>query len=151
MQNMATKSTKIRQLSEQLKKGKPLPLEKVGYMLKEIRKTLGMTQKQMAKKLNISRQAVTKLEKKMQTANIKTLEKYASMLECHILFAVVSETGIEKIIERQAKKTALRILGHSYANMALEKQSPGKKAWQNELKELIGELSLNPDSSLWED
>jgi predicted DNA-binding mobile mystery protein A len=148
---VSTKVLKLRQISELIKSGSPLPMEKIGQRLKDIRKTLGMTQKQMARKMGISRQAVTQLEKKMESANLKTLEKYSDIFKCRLLMGIVSTVPLEKIIQSQARKTAERILKRTYATMALEKQAPGDKAYREELEELARELALNPNSSLWEE
>jgi predicted DNA-binding mobile mystery protein A len=148
---MSIKSLKLRQISESIKSGTSFPLEKIGQRLIDLRKTLGMSQKQVALKLGITRQAVTKLEKNMESANLKTLEKYTAIFKCRLLLGIVSSEPLEEMIRKQARKTAERMLARTHANMALEKQAPGRKAYLEELDELTRELAQNPDSALWEE
>ncbi|MCK5242195.1 helix-turn-helix domain-containing protein [bacterium] len=148
---MTTSALKIRQLSELTKSGNPMPVFKFGRRLKDIRKSLGMTQKQVAKRLGITRQAVTKLEKNLSSANLQTLERYISIFNGYLLMSVSLPVTLEEMIQRQAGKTAERILKRTYANMALENQAPDDKTYHKELDELTRELTKNPNASLWEE
>jgi len=142
------KQLKREQLSEN---SIPLPVTDVSARLRDIRKALGLTQKQVASILNVPRPAVTRIEKNAESSSLKTLKRLANALHCELMVVVVSREPLDKLIKKQAYKKAVTILKQTYSNMAMEKQSPGKKNYEKRLKELTEELSSNPDSSLWED
>lgn len=51
------------------------------YMIKEYREELGLTQEELSKKANVSRQIIYRLENDMETVtSTKTLEKIANAL-----------------------------------------------------------------------
>jgi hypothetical protein len=58
---------------------------------------------------------------------------------------------LEQIIQKRAGITAKKMLNRTFSNMALERQSPNKEAYEYQLKKLAGELASNPKSVLWEE
>ena len=148
MKKKNLKKIKLEQLSENTF---PIPINSNGVRLKNIRQSLGLTQKQVASMLNIPRPAVSRIERNAQASSLKTLAKIANALHCEFMGAIVSKESFQSIIERQAYKKASLILKQTYANMAMEKQAPSKNTYEKRLKELTEELASNPNSSLWED
>lgn len=60
---------------------------KIGVLLKEARHKAGMTQQQIAEKLNTTRSAISRLENQSKDIRLSTLEKFASALgkKIHII------------------------------------------------------------------
>ena len=72
-------------------------------------------------------------------------------LGCNFSGLLTSDKDLTEIINQQAKKKAEQMLKRTFAHMAMEKQSPEKKAYDFQLKKLIAELAANPGPELWEE
>jgi len=145
------KDLKREQLSEELKAGVPVPVSKLGQRLQDIREALGLTQKQLAKKLKTSQAQVSRIEDDPSDSTLKSLDKLVTALGCNFSGLLTSDKDLTEIINQQAKKKAEQMLKRTFANMAMEKQSPEKKAYDFQLKKLIAELVANPGPELWEE
>jgi len=142
---------KRKQLSEELKAGVPVPISKLAQRLRDIREALGLTQKQLAKKLKTSQAQISRIEDDPSDSTLKSLDKLVTALGCNFSGLLTSDKDLTEIINQQAKKKAEQMLKRTFANMAMEKQSPEKKAYDFQLKKLIAELAANPGSKLWEE
>jgi predicted DNA-binding mobile mystery protein A len=149
MSNM--KKLKLKQISEAVKEGKAVPIEKIGHRLRDVRKVLGMTQKQLAKRLKISQPLLSSIEDNTGSCSLKTIAKVAAALECDFLGVIASKRDLEVMIAEQARKRAKALLDRSLANMALEKQAPVKKGYKYYLESIIKELASDPRPELWEE
>ncbi|MBI5698725.1 helix-turn-helix domain-containing protein [Candidatus Saganbacteria bacterium] len=144
------KGLKLKQISDAVKEGRPLPAEKIGQRIRDIREALGMTQKQLSKRLKISQPLLSRIEENAESCAVKTLVKIAGGLECEFMGVMVSKEGLEKIINKQAEIKARNMLKRTFATMAMEKQAPTDNAFDYQLKKLIEELANNPGPNLWE-
>lgn len=143
------KGLKLKQLSAAVKEGRAVPIEKLGQRLRDIREALGMTQKQLAKRIRISQPLLSRIEENAENCTLKTIIKVARALECDFLGVVAARTSLEAMIGRQAEMKAKNILKMTFANMAMEEQQPGKKEYDYQLNKLISELTANPGPELW--
>jgi DNA-binding XRE family transcriptional regulator len=64
----------------------------IGCKIKHLRKEGGLTQKELAKKLNISQQIISRIESGRQNVSLLTLENIASKLEVKINFSFSKDT-----------------------------------------------------------
>ncbi|MCX5750769.1 MAG: helix-turn-helix domain-containing protein [Candidatus Saganbacteria bacterium] len=142
---------RLKQLSEAVKEGRPVPVEKVGERLRDIREALGMTQKQLSKRLKISQPMLSKIEENTGSCALQTIAKVAAALECNFLGALDSKSTLETMIKKQAERKAQSLVKRTFANMAMEEQAPEKKAYEYQLKKLTEELIANPGPELWEE
>ena len=145
------KKLRLKQLSEMLIKADSIPVNSLGSRLKDIRKAMGITQKQLSKKTGMDQSVIAKIEKDASSSSFKSISRIAAALNCEFMGAIVSKLPLEEAVKNQAEKKAKKILDHTFSNMAMENQNPGKKSYEERLKELIEEYMDNPDSSLWED
>jgi len=58
---------------------------KVGVMLKSARKNAGLTQEQIATKLNTNKTAISRIENHAEDIKLSTLEKYAKSLNKNLV------------------------------------------------------------------
>jgi predicted DNA-binding mobile mystery protein A len=145
------KGLKLKQLSEAVKEGRSVPVDKIGQRLCDIRRTLGMTQKQLAKRIRISQPLLSRIEDNVESCTLKTVVRVARALECDFLGALVSENTLEAIIKRQAEKKAKNMIKRTFGSMAMEQQAPENKAYEYQVKKLTEELGANPGPMLWEE
>ncbi|HSU16459.1 helix-turn-helix transcriptional regulator [Longimicrobium sp.] len=57
---------------------------KIGILLREARKEAGLTQEEMAKRLNTKKSAISRLENRASDIRLSTLERYARALGCRL-------------------------------------------------------------------
>lgn len=121
--------------------------------VRTIRKTLGMTAKQLAKRLNVNRSRVVKVEHaELEGAlTIRTLQEVAEALNCKLVYALIPQTSLRELIEQQARKIAEKRINRVAHSMLLEKQSVGSAAEQEQLAELINELLSGSFKNLWDE
>lgn len=145
------KSLKLKQIVAAIERKTLIPVEKIGQRLRDVREVLGMTQKQMARKLKVSQSAISQIEENIESSKLKTILKLARALECEFMGAIVSRVSLEKIIKKHAEKAAKRLLNRIFASMALEKQAPSERSYRYQLKRLTQELAADPGPELWEE
>jgi transcriptional regulator with XRE-family HTH domain len=151
MKSTTLKRLKFKQIMEQVKNRTLIPVSTLGSFIKDMRSVLGMSQRQMAKKLDLSAPTLNKIEKNIESSSFKTVNKVLSVIECELMVSVVEKKPISQFIKDRAYFKASDLLSRTYANMAMEKQSPSKKDYEKRLKEFVEELESNPNHSLWED
>ena len=142
---------KLRQVSESLQKKNLFPAYSIGLHIRYIRDALGMSQRQLAKRLGMTQQAINKIENSAGVMTIKTLNKTAQALGLHAMIALVSDTTLETVIKEQAMKKAGALIKRTEATMAMEKQPVSKNSYKKSYDELVAEFVNNPAPSLWED
>jgi len=148
---MPFKDLKRKQLAASIAGKQLLPIDKLGQRLKDFREALGMTQKQLAKRLKISQSAVSQIEENILSSTLKTITKITAALDCELLGTISSRLPLEKRLLIQAEKVAKRMLNRTFSNMAMEKQAPTKEAYNYQLKKLVNELIADPGPELWEE
>ncbi len=148
---MALKKLKFKHIAESIEKNDPVTIEKLGQRIKDIREILGMTQAQMAKRLDIKQPSLSEMEDNIENSKLSTVLKMVKALECEFKGVIVSKKPIKKMLCERAEKVAKRIVKRTYANMAMEEQSPNRAAYQDELKRVAEELIAKPGPELWED
>lgn len=126
------------------------PRPKSGW-IRAIREALGMTTSQLAQRMGIQQSGVSLLEQRevAKTISLETLERAAQALNCKVIYAVVPDESLEKIVDNQALESAKRILQKTLHTMELESQSTGAAETQLHLQELSTEIKNKLDSRLW--
>ncbi len=119
--------------------------------IRAVRKSLGMSVRQLATRMGVTQQALSQLEAKELggTVSIKTLRKAAEALNCRLVYALVpNDGGLQGILDKQALMKAKDIVSAVDHTMQLEAQGVGNL--QQKIKETAEELAKNPNSKLWE-
>jgi predicted DNA-binding mobile mystery protein A len=142
---------KLKQVSESLQRKEIFPAYSIGLHIRYIRDALGMSQRQLAKRLGITQQGINKIENNTGAMTIKTLNKVAQALNLHAMIALVSDRTLESVIKEQAMKKAGALIKRTEATMAMEKQAVSKSSYKKSYDELIADFVNNPAPSLWED
>ncbi|OGC11236.1 hypothetical protein A3K48_01770 [candidate division WOR-1 bacterium RIFOXYA12_FULL_52_29] len=142
---------KLKQVSIAVNEGRPIPVEKLGQWIRDVREALGMTQKQLSKRLHLAQSSLSRIEENAKSCTINTLAKIATGLQCEFMGVLISKDGLENIIKLRAEIKAKEILKQTFANMAMEKQMPDNNAYIYQLKKLTEELTNNPGPNLWEE
>lgn len=143
----------LRRLDEKLAATKPVerftPPSK-GW-IRAIRDALGMSGAQLGKRLGVAQQTVTAIEKSEATGTIQiqTLRKVADALGGRLVYAIVPDTSLEAMIQKQAREIALKALTRVSHTMRLEDQATSKADLEARIEDYIrNELR---DRDLWSD
>ena len=119
--------------------------------VRAIRDALGMTARQLAGRLGVSQQSVTRIENHELSGavTIKTMRRVAEGLDCVFVCGFVPKSSLEATLRKQAERLASGRLARASQTMALEDQ--GLSAGENKkvLSEMVDEIVDELPSNLW--
>jgi len=121
--------------------------------LRTVRKALGMSGAQLAKKAGVTRARAAQAEKAGLSggATLKSMQAMAEAMGCRFVYAIVPEKRIEDVITAQARKKAVALVGTASTHMALESQTlPNEKIVQ-EIERLTREIARDMPPDFWSD
>ncbi|MFT5274392.1 MAG: putative DNA-binding mobile mystery protein A, partial [Saprospiraceae bacterium] len=120
--------------------------------LKAIRESLGMTTSQFAKRNGVSQSRAVEIEKSEVSGSltIDSLERGALALNCRLVYALVPENSLDKMVEERATKLALSRIQSINHTMALEDQQIDAEAQHEQVLALARKLAEKSGSELWE-
>lgn len=123
-----------------------LSLPSEGWMY-NIRQALGISLKQLGKKMKLTPAGVKEMEKreKNSSVSLKSLNDFASALDLKFIYAFVPKNGsFEKMIEKRAYEIAEHIVLKTSHSMSLEAQQNNpariKKAISDRAQQIIHEM-----------
>lgn len=121
--------------------------------IKAIREALGMTTRQLAKRVDVSQSRVVAIEKAEITGSITldSLDRAARALNCRLVYTLVPITSLDQMVNDRALKLAANRLQSVSHTMALEDQRVETDTEQDQVRELAKKLLEKPGSTLWED
>jgi len=143
------------QLDETMKRFKSLktaPIPKKGW-IRAIRDTLGMTGKQLAKRMNVNQQRVARIEQdeKLGKVTLNTMCSAAQAMDCVFVYCVVPINSLEQTVRNQAESVAKKRMNRSNQMMRLEKQELNEKEKEKALESLIDDITNEMPKSLWDE
>ena len=147
---MARKSIDKRLM--ELRKSSVLTRPSRGW-IKAIREALGMTSRQLARRLGVSQPRVSEVEKAEVAGSLTmdSLQRAANALDCQLVYAFIPRQPLHKLVEEQAAKLARVRLSAAAHSMALEDQSVDRADTRAQLDMLIKKLAENEGAALWEE
>ena len=143
-----------RQTASKISKLKPLRSVATpnGGWIRAIRSALGLTAGQLARRVGIKRQAITRLERAELTGSVRieTMRRVAEGLDCVFVYAMIPKTSLERTVTDQARKVAMSQLARTSHTMELEDQGLDADAQQSMLDFMVSEIVRNPPRNLWD-
>jgi len=117
-----------------------------------VRDALGMTARQLARRMGVAQQAVARIEKDelAGSVTIKTMQRVAERLDCSFVYAFVPHSTLDAALRKQAHTVATKRLAQANHTMALEAQSLSTDENKRVLSEMIDELVDTVPSALWD-
>jgi len=121
--------------------------------IRTVRKALGMSGAQLAKRMGHTRARVAQAEKAELDGGVtlKSMQAAAEAMGCRFVYAIVPPASVENVIMEQARKKALATIGVASKHMALENQTVQDSRTQQEIARLANELIYEMPSDFWED
>lgn len=146
--NLAT----LKQLDCQLTALKGLEAPKEGWV-RSLRKALGLTIRQLAKRLGVGPSRVVKIESSEVDGAITlhSLKAVAAALDCRLVYGFVPNSSFEGLIRARAKAVARAQVKRSSHTMDLEAQSVSAQWLNSQIDELSEELLRASWKRLWEE
>ncbi len=151
MKNENYRKLELENLSQSLVSESTITIGDLGQKIRSLRKALGMTQKQLAKKIQTKQPLIARIEKDASSCSLKTLSAIIHALGFEFKTSITSERNIQNIINNRAKLKAQQLVNRTSANMALEKQQINESDVEQRISELAKEMANNPKPELWED
>ena len=118
-----------------------------------VRKSLGMSAAQLGRIVNRTRANISNIEKSEinERTTLQTMQTLAEAMGCKFVYAIVpAEGSIEDVLQNQARKKALALVGEASTHMALEKQALSDEKLEAEVQRITRELLDNQPSDFWE-
>jgi len=129
-----------------------LPSIPRGGWIRAIRKAIGMTSEQLAKRLQVTRQAVNDAERR-EAANEMTLaqlRRFAAALDCEFVYALVPRRPLRDVVERRAEMLANAEVAKVSHSMALEAQGTDQILVSEHVEQVKRHLLAQRWSRLWD-
>lgn len=140
----------LKQLDAQLQINALFSRPKNGW-IRTIRKTIGMTAKQLATRLGVERSRIIRIEsdETKDALTLKTLKSVANALSCELTYILVPREPLQKMVEKQAYKIAAEKIKRVSHHMSLEAQSLSSIQDMEKVHELKEQLVRNSFKKLW--
>ena len=121
--------------------------------IRAIRDAVGMTGQQLAKRLNINKQRVSRIEhdEKLGKVKIETLRNVAEALDCVFVHAFVPKNSLKQMVKEQAEVIAKKRMARSNQMMRLEKQELSEAEKAKAMQTIIDEIIEAMPKSLWDE
>jgi len=119
--------------------------------IRALRDALGMSGRQLGKRMGITAQSVAELERSeaLGTIRLQTLRRAAEALDCTLVYALIPNTSLAGAVEARARKLAQRELSRVSQSMALEDQAVHDADIEQRIRTYI-EQALR-DRDLWDE
>jgi len=118
-----------------------------------VRLAIGMSMRQLANRLSITRQSVLDIERREKSGSItlKSLKDVANALDMEFVYGFVPKGGtMERLIEKKAREKATEIVMRASNTMKLENQENSRQRIEKAIEERTEELINTMPKILWE-
>jgi predicted DNA-binding mobile mystery protein A len=122
--------------------------------LRTVRKALGMSGAELARKMGVTRARVTQAEHAELSGGVtlKSMQATAEAMGCRFVYVIIPSSGrIEDVITAQARKRATAIVGTASKHMALENQKLPNDKIAEEVERLTREIAQEMPPDFWSD
>ena len=147
-----------RAIREQLdKKVEPLKIFAASGMpkqgwIKAMRDALGLSARQLGKKVGLDQSRISRLEAAEKDGNLKlsSLQKISNGLGMKFVYGFVPAEPLEEMVKAQAKRIALKKLKQLNNTMRLEKQELSGDEQKKALGDMIEKICVDQPKDFWE-
>ena len=149
------KHLKIRQVDSALAPFRDIPegsRPNTGW-IRAIREASGMSLRQLALRMAVSKTTAATLEKNeaADTVKLSSLRVVGEALDCDLVYALVPRTSLEDSVRRRTRLVAERVVGRVSQSMDLEDQAIPFDERERQTSDLAEELWQEMPQRLWDD
>jgi predicted DNA-binding mobile mystery protein A len=119
---------RLSQLDRNLELARSLPPRPSGGWISSVREALGISQREVGKKMRASGQAIQQFEQAEaeDRISIRALRRVAGSMGCELVYTLVPRSGsFEELAEQPTRERAAHDAKSVLHTMALEEQKPG--------------------------
>ena len=119
-----------------------------------VRRALGMSGADLARRLGVTRARVSQAEKAERVGGVtlNAMNEFAAAMGCRFVYAIVPEDGdVDSLIAAQAHRKAKALVAKASTHMALEQQSLSESANAAEVERLAREMMRDMSAGFWSD
>lgn len=147
------KKLQLEQIDEQLRELKALNLQtpQSGW-INAIRTAIGMSARQLAKRLGISQQALAALEKREveESITLMKLREVGEKLDLRLVYSFVPKESLESMVKKQAREVATTIVKKTSKQMIMEDQKIADQKITKAIEERTLEIKRKMPKYLWD-
>jgi predicted DNA-binding mobile mystery protein A len=151
---MDSQLTTLSQLDRSLAafRGAKPPAVPRGGWIRAIREAIGMTTAQLAKRVHVTRQAVSDAERREAADEITLaqLRRFAAALDCELVYALLPRRPLREVVDERADKLARGEVAAVAHSMALEAQATDAALVSERVNEVKRQLLAQRWSRLWD-
>lgn len=120
--------------------------------IKLIREGLGMSTKELAKRVGIDQSRITRIENAETEGDLKlsSLKKIAEGLDMKFVYGFVPKTTLEDMVQDQAKKIAKKRMSRVNHTMRLEDQEISASDKVKAMEDLIQQILIDEPKDFWD-
>lgn len=121
--------------------------------IRTLRKALGMSSPQLARRLDVSKSQVSQMERMEleDRITLKQLRRVADSLDCDLLYALVPRKPVEEMVRDRAMLQAQRLVSKTDVQMKLEAQQLSNEKLKVQVAMEADRLMRDMPRDLWED
>jgi predicted DNA-binding mobile mystery protein A len=143
---------KTRQLDDELA-ATNIPSRPRSGWIAAVRQALGMSQTQLAARMDIVRQSLNNLESNelKGTISLASLRNAADGLDCDLQYVLVPRKPLQQLVADQALQRATKKLGRINQSQALEASAIEAESLSRAVADLATEIEILRPVDLWND
>lgn len=120
-------------------------------MVRIIRKSLWMTQAQLARRVGLPQSHIARIETGKLDAQLSTLKRIFTALGTELSLRPIFRRSPKKAVEERAKALAERRVTRLMGTMALEKQAPDRRTRKALLRSELDRIMKSRSTAIWEE
>ena len=121
--------------------------------IRSLRKALGMSSPQLARRLSISKSQASQIER-MEVEDritLKQLRRVADALDCDLTYALVPRKSVKAMVRDRARLKAIKLVKKTDVQMKLEAQRLSSESLDAQIEVEVERLMREMPRDLWED
>lgn len=152
---MAKKSLQVQQLNTKMLSFailQEVTIPPTGW-IRAIRTTIGMSMRQLGKKLNVTKQGIMDIENRERDGSItlKSLREIARVMDMQLVYGLVPNDGsLDALIDKKAVEVAKQVVMRSAQTMALEDQANSSIRIETAIRERAEAIKSEMPKILWD-
>ena len=121
--------------------------------IRAIREASGMSLRQLAERMGISKTTAATLERNeaAETVKLSSLRAVGAALDCDLVYALVPHTSLEDSVRRRARLVAEKVVGRVSDSMDLEHQAIPVAERERQVSDLAERLWQEMPRDLWDE
>lgn len=124
-----------------------------GGWARTIREAIGMSQRQLAERMGVSKRTIQSAERNeaRRKIQLESLQALAEGLDCELVYAFVPRESLQASLEKRADDLARRMVETVSISMELEEQGVPDDERQRQIEELASDLLASRPRDFWDD